>query len=238
METYFASAVESLVATLAPDPTTAQVSEAVERLAELFQRLRRPGRRPLMGLVGEVCLIRAARDAAAAIAGWHADPEERYDFVSGRLRLDVKSSGNRRRSHEISFEQANPILGCIGVLASVWIEPAGGGTSVNELLKAVEARLAGNHAAVSRLRSIVADTLGETMLNAMEWRFDLKLAALSMSFYDPAVIPAVRPPLARGVSAVRFVSDLEGCPQLDIRALTRGLDPSEAALLPGVIPPP
>ena len=232
IETYFASAIESLIAVLRSSPTTAEVAEAVQRLVDLFQKLRRPAQRSLAGLVGEVCVIQAARDAMAAVAAWRADPEDRYDFVVGRLRLDAKSSTNRNRLHGLSFEQANPPRGCFGLIASIWIEAAGGGTSVAELLRTVEARLGANHAVISRLRTVIADTLGETALSAMEWRFDLDLARSSIAFYDPAAVPAVRPPLSIGVSAVRFVSEFEGCPRVDINALVRRLDLAEAALLP------
>lgn len=232
IETYFANAAESLVALLDEEPSASEIDEAVQRLVDLFQKLRKPARRPLAGLVGEICVIQAARDAAAAVAAWRADPNDRYDFVAGRVRLDVKSSTSRSRLHGVSFEQANPPPGCIGLLASVWIEAAGGGTSLTELLGTVEARLGTSHAAIARLRTVVADTLGETVLYAMEWRFDLDVARSSIAFYDPAAVPAVRPPLPSGVSAVRFVSDFEACSRADIAALAARIDPAEAAVLP------
>ena len=232
VETYFAGVAESLVAVLPPEPTTAQVADAVDRLVELFQKLRRPARGPLAGLVGEICLLREARDAAAAITGWHSDPEDRYDFVAGRLRLDIKASTDRHRAHSVSFEQANPPPRCLGLLASIWIEAAGGGTSVAELLRLVEGRLTADHTALSKFRTVVADVLGETFLRAMEWRFDLALARSSLMFYDATVVPAVRPPLPAGVSGVRFISDFGARMHVDLGSFARQLDQTEAALLP------
>lgn len=144
VEAYFASAAEFLLTLLPSNPTIAQVAEAVQRLVDLFQKLRKPPRRYLAGLVGELCIIRAARDPVAAVTSWRTDPEDRYDFVVGRLRLDVKSSSNRLRSHNVSFEQANPPPGCIGIIASTWIEAAGGGTSLAELLQMIQVRLGVN----------------------------------------------------------------------------------------------
>ena len=42
IEAYFASAFESLLTILDPAPTTAQIAEAVQRLVDLFQKLRGP----------------------------------------------------------------------------------------------------------------------------------------------------------------------------------------------------
>ena len=232
IETYFASAAESLLTLLPPNPTVGDVAGAVQRLVDLFQKLRRPPRRYLTGLVGELCILRAARDSAAAVASWRTDPEDRYDFVVGRLRMDVKSSSNRRRSHEISFEQANPPPNCVGLIASTWIEAAGGGTSVAELLRSIEVRLGTNYGAISRFRIIVADSLGETLPAAMDRRFDLDLATASTCYYDAASIPALRPPLPVGVSALRFTSDFDQCHQQDLTMLERLLDLTEAVLLP------
>lgn len=232
VETYFAGAAEALIAMLPAEPTTAQVAEAVDKLVALFQKLRRPARGPLAGMVGEICMLYAARNTAAAVTGWHTDLEDHYDFVVGRLRLDVKASTNRHRAHVVSFEQANPPSGCLGLLASIWIETAGGGTSIAELLRLVESRLAMNHGALSKLRSVVADALGETFLRAMEWRFDLALAKSSLMFYDPTTVPAVRPPLPAGVSGVRFISDFDVCPHVDLESFASQLDHGEAAVLP------
>lgn len=232
VETYFASAAEALIELLGPAPAAAEVSEAVQRLVDLFQKLRKPPRRSLVGLVGELGVIWAARDAAAAVSAWRADPDGRYDFVRGTLRVDAKASTDRRRWHGVSFEQANPPPGTFGLLASVWVEAAGGGISVSEHIAAIEARLGADHASILRLRSIVADTLGDTLVAAMDWRFDLVVATSSLALFDMRAIPAIRPPLPPGVTGVRFIADLDGSPQLDIAAFARGLDASEVGLLP------
>ena len=232
IETYFASAVESLIAVLGPKPTTLQVGEAVQRLVDLFQKLQKPPRRPLAGLVGELCVIRAARSAAVAVSAWRAEPDDRYDFVSGRLRVEAKASSDRHRSHNLSFEQANPPLGVFGLLASIWIEAAGGGTSLRELLDGIEARLSADHADVMRLRSAVAETLGDTLLAAMDWHFDLTLAESSLAWFDMRAVPAIRAPSPARVSGIRFVSDVDASPRLDLAIFSQLLDSSEIGLLP------
>lgn len=232
IEPYFAIASETLIGLLRPEPTVVEVADAVQRLVDLFQKLRRPATRSLVGLIGELILIECARDTPAAIAAWRSDADDRFDFVVGRLRVDAKASTDRRRAHSVSLEQADPPPGTFGLLASIWIEAAGGGRSLAEHVESIEGRLGGDHASILRLRTIIGDTLGDTLLPALDWRFDLALATSSLSFFDMRAIPAIRPPVTTGVSGVRFVSNLEGVPKIDVGALGLKLDDTEIRLMP------
>lgn len=232
IETYFAGILDSLITLLGPAPTTDQINDAVDQLVELFQKLQQPARRSLIGLAGELCIILLAANAPAAIDAWRIDPDERFDFLAGSLRLDVKSSSNRRRSHEVSFEQANPPPGTTGLFASIWIEQAGGGFSLSQLLGRIEERLLSSPHAVSKLWAVVGDTLGSALPAAMSWRFDLPLAEASLLFFEAARIPALRPPLAVGLSAARFVSDFAQTSPSPVGALRTSLGSAEAVLFP------
>jgi hypothetical protein len=148
------------------------------------------------------------------------------------LRLDVKASGNRKRIHEISFEQANPPEGTVGVIVSIWIEAMAGGQSLSRLLDIIETKIAGRSEEVLRLRDIVASSLGDSLPEAMSWAFDNELAESSLCYFDCAIIPAIRPPLPPGVSSARFVADLSGCPQIDVRSFREGLGVAEKNILP------
>ena len=150
-----------------------------------------------------------------AVRAWRMDPDERVDFATGRLRLDVKSASTRQRVHEISFDQANPPAGTIGIIGSTWIEPLAGGISISRLLSKIEDRLQNDGQAVMRLRTIVAATLGDSLPYAADWSFDLELAKASLGYFNSEEIPAIRPPLPPGVSSARFVSDLNGCSPLE-----------------------
>jgi hypothetical protein len=229
---YFAYIMEALLPLLGDSPTTEKVAEAVRQLVDLFQKLRSPARRSLLGLVGELNVIEAASDVAVAVRSWRSDDEERFDFGVRRLRLDVKASSNRQRVHEISFEQANPPDGTTGIIASIWIEAMAGGVSLSELLNSIERRLSDRPREIARLRTIVANTLGEALPQAMDWRFDKKLAESSFRYFDAKNIPAIRPPLPSGVSSARFVSDLSGCMPIELHRLNRSLDATEQGLLP------
>lgn len=232
IEDVFASVVESLIALMGSEPSVADIEAAVDQTVDLFQKLRRPAQRPLIGLLGELCLIRAARDSVAAVGAWRVDPGERFDFVAGNLRIDAKASSSGRTTHVVSFEQANPPAGTHGLFATVSIDPAGGGTSLAELVYMIEAQLATDHQAVARLWSVASATLGETFLSALDWRFDLSAMESSLGFYDAATVPSIRPPLPRGVSGIRFVSEFGGLSRISLASWSARLSNAEAAILP------
>jgi Putative PD-(D/E)XK family member, (DUF4420) len=219
VEEYFAHVVDLLVSVLGPAPSVATVAAAINELVDLFQKLRRPPRKPIMGLVGELLVIACAADPQAAVAAWRRDPDERYDFAVGELRVEAKTSSRAARVHFLSAEQADPPPGIVGLLASSFVEQAGGGSSLEHILNLIEAKLLG-HAEVVRLRSIVADTLGRDLPAALSWSFDLASALSSLAFFDLRAIPAIRGPLPAGVSSVRFTVDLAGISPVSAGILT------------------
>lgn len=231
IEKYFASISEVLVGLLGNRPRSTIVAEAVNELVRLFQRLRTPARKSLVGLLGELCVILRARDTTAAIRAWRVDPLERYDFALGNLRLEAKATVSRTRIHTLSLEQAEPPADLVGLLTSVLVEPSGGGSTIRDVLDRIERQLPA-HADVVRLWSTVADTMGETLPSALEARFDIEAALASARLYDLRAIPAIRPPLPQRVSGVRFMSDLSDMPELVPCELSSKLAASELALLP------
>ena len=69
-ERYFLTTMEFLASTLGPNPTAAAVAEVVDRLVDLFQRLAKTSRKNMVGLAGELLVIRAATDPASAVRAW------------------------------------------------------------------------------------------------------------------------------------------------------------------------
>ncbi len=196
-----------LIGLLGSAPSTVAVSNAVEQLIGLFQKLKMPPRKSIVGLVGELVVIMVARDATQAVEAWRSDPDERYDFTAGNLRLEAKASSTRSRVHALSLEQATPPNDTVGLLASVYVEQAGGGKSVQSLLSAIESKLP-SYEAILKLRMVVAETLGHELVSAMGWCFDLEQGISSVRFFDLKTIPAIRGTLPTEVSGVRFSTNL------------------------------
>ena len=224
----FFSVCDSIAVMLGGSPKDSELSKAMRRLAEIFRRMLSSPTRKLSGSFGELCLIHQARLPHELIRDWREDDSDRYDFSSNELKVEVKSTSTRRRTHEFSFDQCNPPAGAIGLIASLFIERTGRGTSVRELQTLIEARVAGRPDSILKLREVIAKTLGSDQQSAEDAQFDLTLATESIVFFDLNEIPALRDDLPPNVSRVRFVSDLSASQRVDIDALSNS-EPSLTA---------
>lgn len=230
-QAYFVHVCETITRILGPLPTLPLVIDVVERLIDLFRRLAKPAARSLTGLIGELCILAWSRDIASATAAWRSSDVDRFDFSTRDIRLDVKTSSDRRRIHHLSAEQCQPPKGTIGLLVSIFVEASGGGLSVQELVRVIEGRLGQHQDLVLKVQQTVAETLGESLPSALSARFDEHLARSSIQFFDMAMVPAVRGELPSEVTQVHFRSDLTNIVPLS-ESEVEGLSATAAAWLP------
>lgn len=188
-------------------PTMAQAAAAVARFAAIFSSLVRPSRQSVTGLIGELMLLLHAADPATAVACWRSAPLDRFDFLAPDARVECKAASLGLRLHSFSWEQCNPPDGP-ALAASLFVESAGGGTSVREMLDRIEARLSAAPGAAARLRETVASTMGASLAQALDARFDEAVCRNSLRWFDLRDVPAIRGDLPLGVGGVRFTSDL------------------------------
>jgi hypothetical protein len=81
---------------------------------------------------------------------------------------------------------------------------------LREIVHNIEAAAGEDGDLVMKLHDTIAETLGNTLKEALSIRFDAKLAASSLHFYDLRAIRAVRYEPPAGVSDIHFRSDLSG----------------------------
>jgi hypothetical protein len=205
---YFLSVCETVLRMAGDEPDQATVSLAVHRLASIFQKAQKPPTRTVQGLFGELFLIFRSSNPIRTLSAWRADETARFDFVDGDVRLDVKATSKRQRSHVFSYEQCNPPPGTIAVAASLFAERVSNGLSMRKIIAGIASDVASNPDLVFKLHEVTASTLGSSLNEALEVTFDAKLAESSLKFFDLAELPAIRSNLPDGVSEVRFRSDL------------------------------
>ena len=111
----------------------AEVASILEELVELLERPGEPSREGAIGLFAELLVLSLARDPIAAVRAWRIGTTDRYDFVHGSGRIEVKASGTRERQHRFSLEQCVPDEGTHAFVASSLVLESSGGTSVRDL---------------------------------------------------------------------------------------------------------
>ena len=219
IQRYFAHVCETLLRIVGKSPSLRSVVEAVNHLVDLFQKLSRPPRKSAIGLFAELLVISVASEPKTAVGAWRNDPDDRFDFATSDVRIEVKASGNRERAHNFSLEQCMPPSGTCGLLISLFVEPSGGGTSLLDLIQEIESQIQGDIDLMMKFQEIVTEGLGEQTHVALSMRFDVQVAKSSMRVYELDSVPKVPVPLPRSVSRVRFRSDISGMIPVDTMGL-------------------
>ena len=218
MQEYFLRVMGSVAYYLGQNPTPETVGDVVNRLADLFHALTLPSRRSLQGLWAELFLIAQAKDAETMVRCWRSITEEHFDFTDGNLRIDVKSAAGRIRSHHFSLTQLCPPCDSKVLIASLFVEPAGGGVSLDDLCLEIRVKLVNTPDLLLRVDQVVASTLGRDWRYGQKEKFDRQLARDTLAFYDAQCIPMVNTNLPSGVSDVRFKSDLSEVSVVDTKS--------------------
>ena len=221
-ETYFLRVAETLVPTLGEHPDANSINKAVDQLVELFQALRSPPVKVAQGLWAELLLLAESEDPGKLVDSWHSVREDLYDFNEGSHRIEVKSASGEARKHSFSLAQLQPPVGTHLVVASVIVNRAGGGSTINDLVDELRYRLSESPERQLRIYRVVTLTLGDRWRESSQERFDRPAAKSSLSFFRPSDIPMVNPDLPPGVTNVRFSADLTGkvpYTEQEIRAL-------------------
>lgn len=213
---YFLGILSSAINLLSESPTEFEIRQMVDILVQLFKPLNQPAKKSVQGLWAELFLIAKSKNPQILLNAWHSSPEEKYDFSDGRLRIEVKSSSQRIRKHHFSIEQLTPPPDSILLIASLFVERAGGGTAIKGLTEKISEKIKTEPILLLKIEKIINETLGENWENASIEKFDYELAGHSLIFTRSEDVPSINPVLPIGVSQVSFISDLSNIPSIDI----------------------
>lgn len=219
VQRYFAHVCETLLRIVGNCPSLESIIDAVSHLVDLFQKLSRPARKSTVGLFAELFVIDSASDSIAAVEAWRSANDDRFDFSVDNVRLEVKASGTRMRTHNFSLEQCTPPIDTCSLLISLFVESSGGGTSLLDLIERIEGKIRGDTDMILKFQETVTEGLGDSVSVSLSMRFDANVARSSLKIYAVEKIPRVPVPLPATVSQVRFRSDLSSTPTASVRLL-------------------
>lgn len=213
VQTLFASFVHELLLALPSDPAETDVADELARWLGLFWRLQAPPRTDVVGLIGELTLIAAARRPEAWVRGWHSVPTSTVDFVLTQppVEVEVKATQAATRSHTISADQA--FSPGNRYFASVRVELRESGMTIGEFARRVADGLGASEDREA-FWAILAAECGASFGEFMAERFVADLSDQSLEFFRREDVP--RPelgyPLPPGVSGMTFRSDFSSAP--------------------------
>jgi len=231
LQSYFVEIFSMMLYKLPPEPSRRELSVEVENLIAIFSALTQPPRKKIQGLWAELLVIERSSDPATLIASWHSSPSAKYDFTSGRDKIEVKSTSSEERVHRFSLDQLNPGEHSSLIIASVIVResgPAFDGLSVKGLYQRICEKVTDIEAQL-KLYTIIANTIGSDIDKFDSLCFDYTGASDSLAFFDYHDVPCIsKESVPASVSEVRFSSDLTGL--IDVRDPESGLAISESQL--------
>lgn len=202
----FCLAADALVAALPEAPTESDIQNAVREFVEVLSTLSLPSSRSVAGLWAELWLMSVASNPPAAVAAWHRDPTERFDFSFADHFVEVKATEREERIHDFSYEQLRRNEAPVKV-ASLRLRRVQSGKSVADLVAMLQQCLS----AELRMKLVrnVFEAIGSTVSEASEIRFDERFAESNLRIIAADRVPAVVIPDGSPIAAVRFRVNLD-----------------------------
>ncbi len=229
----FVRCVGAAIQDLPPISETKKIESCISQLRNLFRSFASPSSREISGLWAELFVISTCVDVARALALWHEDQFDRFDFSSDAIRLEVKSSVRGIRVHDFALEQLEPPMTGRGAVASLLLQPLTGGAGVLDLARDIETSVSNVPSLKQKLWENVAESLGSDFSEKLDKRFDVVFAAKNLILFHMRDIPAPPRSTDLRISNIRFCSDLatvtpsiEGTPSL---ALARIFSESDSS---------
>lgn len=187
---------------------TRELNNCIQKLVDVFRVLSQPSGKDVLGLWGELYVIANSGNIVAAMATWHEDPFDRFDFSWEQGCLEVKATVQSARLHTFALEQLmNPTNG-IGYIASLLLQPLSGGLGLLDLANLIEMRLSDSPALKLKLWSNLAKAMGGDFSEKLDKRFDVSYAERNATLYAMDDVPKPEKPNDPRVMAIRFTADL------------------------------
>lgn len=222
LQEYFLRISETLVKTLSNEPTQQKVIESLNKFVEVFRALTDTPTNTVHGLWTELFLINNSTSPKTFLNYWHNIPEEKFDFNSGKEKIEVKSNSNFERIHIFSSEQLNPPKGTQVLVASVFVRQNSSGQSIQQLVDSITIKVQYDIELTVKLNDIVCKTLGNSLEQSIRIKFDYNIAKDSLQYYrqeDISKIEEIHIP--SDVSEVKYKSDLTELNSINIGAMKK-----------------
>jgi len=185
--------------------TDRQIRQEILRLSDLLQRTN-DDKKGLVGLWGELHILRAADHFDEALKCWCSSSNAKYDFAAKNFLLEIKSTLKTTRLHRFSVEQLRPKIQVPLFIASLLLVERPGGESVGTLVDELLEKIDDTDLRAAFL-SLCIQKVGANLYHA-----DTKLSLLNntgaIAVLDALDLPAPATDISDPISNIRFDIDL------------------------------
>jgi hypothetical protein len=208
---YFLQIAETLMKSLGNKPTQQELIETLNRFIEIFRSLSDTPTNTVQGLWAELFLIDNSNNPSTLLNYWHLIPEEKFDFNANSEKIEVKSSASFERSHIFSSEQLNPPKDTQVLIASIFVRQNSSGINIQDIVESIKAKINNEINLVIKLNYIICKTLGNSLEQSMQIKFDYQIAKDSLMFFMHQEIKKIEEiNIPSEVSELHYKSNLTG----------------------------
>ena len=183
------------------DHSAKAIRERILSIADLFTRVD-ADIKDILGLWGELYIIRSSQDLLKAVQSWSSSQNARYDFITGNFGLEVKSTLSPSRVHRFLLEQLRPTENIQVFVASVLLVENSRGASVGELMDQIYNTLDDHRERTRFFRLCLRK--GGVDLYASELRVSPLPNSASVLLFDSSSLPVPSIQAGSPVTNVRF----------------------------------
>lgn len=217
LQSYFIDIFVLMLKRHPSNPSSHELAIEIENLISIFSALVHPPKKKIQGLWAELFVIERSKSPETLIDAWHVSPSAKYDFTSGKDKIEVKSTSSEERVHRFALDQLNPGEHSNLLIASIIVResgPAADGLSIKGLFLRICERVQDvNHQL--KVYTIIANTMGNDLNKMDELFFDYSGAVDNLAFYDYHSVPCIaKENVPENVSEVKFASNLTGIKDL------------------------
>jgi len=207
LQEFFLSISEVLIKEVGNTNSFRQLTQSLNHFIEIFRTVNNSPLKTIQGLWSELFIIAYSKNPKTLIEFWHNKPEEKFDFNSGNQKIEVKSNSNFERKHFFSIEQLNPPINTDLLIASLFLRVSKNGISILDLIDKIKSNIGNEN--ITKVISIVTKTLGTSLVEALEVKYDFEIALNSLRFYSYEDINRIDlNDVPKYVSSVRFIVDI------------------------------
>lgn len=189
---------------LRPNFSNRSIRREIVRLADLFRRAESEFS-DIVGLWGELHLIALSRHKEKAVQSWCSNPNAKFDFVSSKFSLEVKSTLRSRRTHRFSLEQLRPASDHPHFIASLLLLEKPAGLTVGSLVDSLSSQISNLELKSAFLKQCLKK-VGPSLYSS-ETKFGVYPRNASLAIFEASAVPVPTVCPEHPISNLRF--DLE-----------------------------
>lgn len=215
LQKYFFQVVYLVLERLPQRPKTGTLKVEISNIIELFTAPPKFSREVVRGLWAELFVIVHSCNPEYLLKSWHEGTTDKYDFNDSQDKVEVKSTSGTIRSHVFALEQLNPNINSRLLIVSVFVNQAGIGKSVFDLVDTICLKVSDPLLQI-KVKEITCKTIGPHAEECSRLKYDYKNACDTYMLFDYKDIPSIPlPSIPLEVTAVHFKADLSSAKPYD-----------------------